>query len=59
VGRTGTVVGCWLARHGFEGKAALKELHRLWMQCAKSLKRRSPEQEEYIINWQETGCDDA
>ena len=57
VGRTGTVVGCWLARHGFEGKAALKQVHRLWLQCAKSLKRRSPEtpeQEEYIINWRET-----
>jgi protein-tyrosine phosphatase len=58
VGRTGTVVGCWLARHGFHGKAALKELHRLWLQCAKSLHRNSPEtreQEEYIINWNENG----
>jgi ADP-ribosylglycohydrolase len=57
VGRTGTVVGCWLARHGFEGKAALKQLHLLWLQCAKSRYRNSPEtheQKEYIINWRET-----
>jgi protein-tyrosine phosphatase len=28
-GRTGTVVGCFLARHGLSGKAALSEIARL------------------------------
>lgn len=30
VGRTGTVVGCWLARHGYAGQPALDKLHELW-----------------------------
>jgi len=56
IGRTGTVIGCWLARQGYEGQAALKKLHSLWRQCALSSYRKSPEikeQEEYILNWKE------
>ena len=30
VGRTGTVVGCWLVRHGRTGDGALAELGELW-----------------------------
>ena len=30
VGRTGTIVGCWLARHGHPGPAALERLAELW-----------------------------
>lgn len=30
VGRTGTVVGCYLVRRGLDGKAALAQLARLW-----------------------------
>lgn len=55
VGRTGVIVGCWLARHGSGGSAALKQLRRLWQQCAKSAWRKSPEtveQERYILNWE-------
>ncbi len=29
LGRTGTVIGCWLARHGTTGQAALDALQRL------------------------------
>ena len=54
VGRTGVIVGCWLARHGFKGESALARLHELWKQCPKSTYRRSPEtneQEQYIVKW--------
>ena len=56
VGRTGTIVGCWLARHGYPGAAALERLDELWSQCAKSRTRCSPERREqsnYILNWKE------
>jgi len=56
VGRTGTIVGCWLARRGYEGHAALSTLQELWRQCPKSVHRNSPETEEqkqYILNWKE------
>ncbi len=56
VGRTGTVVGCWLARHGYTGPAALARLQELWGQNPKSAHRKSPETEEQertILNWVE------
>jgi len=56
IGRTGVIIGCWLSRHGFNGKAALEQLHKLWKQNPLSLSRKSPEtkeQEAYIINWKE------
>jgi len=58
VGRTGVVVGCWLARHGFPGEAALVRLRELWRQCPKSGRRPSPdtrEQERYVLRWTEAG----
>jgi hypothetical protein len=57
IGRTGTIVGCWLARHEQPGQAALDRLHELWEQCPKSAYRRSPEtweQEQYILGWNES-----
>ena len=54
IGRTGTVVGCWLARHNGGGEAGLKALRELWKICPKSSRRQSPEtseQENYILNW--------
>ncbi len=54
IGRTGTIVGCWLSRHGQSGKAALEGLRRLWQQNPKSASKTSPEtiaQENYIVNW--------
>ena len=56
VGRTGTVVGCWLARHGNIGESALAALSDLWQHCATSAHRQSPEtrrQREYILDWRE------
>lgn len=42
-GRTGTVVGCWLARHGLaDGQAALEQVWKL----REGLKGESPENEE-------------
>ena len=55
VGRTGTIVGCWLARHRSPGHAALEQLAELWVKCPKSATRpRSPETEEqrrYVREW--------
>ena len=61
VGRTGTIIGCWLARHGELGQAALDRLGELWLENPKSrLGRRSPErpeQERYVREWMETAVD--
>jgi protein-tyrosine phosphatase len=51
-GRTGTVVGCYLVRHGMPGAMALREIARL-RQGVSSV-RRSPETEEQrqmVLNW--------
>ncbi len=54
IGRTGTVVGCWLVRHGSSGKQALEQIS-LWRLNA-YLHHSSPEtrwQREYVLNWSE------
>lgn len=56
VGRTGTLVGCWLARHGCPGNAALARLRELWSACPKSAWTDSPEklsQQRYVREWRE------
>lgn len=56
VGRTGTVVGCWLARHGAGGMTAFKHLQLLWEKNPKSAYRNCPDtlrQKQYIIDWEE------
>lgn len=56
IGRTGTVVGCYLARHGHSGQRALDELTRLWKVMEKATWRVSPEtdeQKEFVRNWRE------
>ncbi len=57
VGRTGTVVGCWLARHGHTGEAALAQIAEWWQGVEKVYrKRESPEtceQRAYVRNWTE------
>lgn len=59
IGRTGTIVGCWLARNGgLSGAAALTRLAELWRQNAKSARRDTPEypwQRDYIRQWREPG----
>lgn len=54
IGRTGVIVGCWLARHGRGGQAALDELSRLWADNPKSAwtpSPQTPEQCDYVTNW--------
>ena len=55
IGRTGTVVGCFLARHGTNGEAALQRIEELRSGIAKAW-RTSPEtyeQKQMVIQWQE------
>ena len=63
VGRTGTVVGCWLVRHGYTGDAALRQIAEWWQGMEKvSRKPVSPEtlqQEEYVRSWTEPQGDEA
>jgi protein-tyrosine phosphatase len=56
VGRTGTVAGCWLNRHGHKGPAALVALSERWEHCEKARTRDAPEteaQRQFVLNWRE------
>ncbi len=59
IGRTGTVVACWLQRHGRGPDEALQELARLWQNMSKRHRQpRSPETDEQIAwvrNWPTMG----
>ena len=54
VGRTGTVVGCWLVRHGHTGDSALRQIAEWWQGVEKiRWHPRSPEthqQHAYVRN---------
>lgn len=53
VGRTGTLVACWLVRHGRTGEEALEHLRRLRTESAKA-ERVSPEtdaQHAFVRAW--------
>lgn len=56
-GRTGTVVGCFLVRHGLSGEAALSRTLDLWRKMEKAPRRAgSPEthrQREFVRQWRE------
>ena len=58
IGRTGTVVGCWLVRHGQTGEAALATIARHWHGVEKARYHpHSPEteaQHTYVRTWHET-----
>lgn len=58
VGRTGTVVGCFLVRHGATGEAALSRLNALWSTVAKRHRKpMCPEtrtQLRFVRDWQES-----
>jgi hypothetical protein len=52
VGRTGTLVGCYLAEHGFPGEAALRELARLrGPELALLESPETPAQCAFVRNW--------
>ena len=55
IGRTGLVVGCYLADEERDGEAALLRLNHLWQQSARSASwptiPQTPEQADYIRQW--------
>lgn len=57
VGRTGTVVGCWLVRHGRTGDAALAQVAEWWRGAAKADRLpHSPQTREqcaFVRDWAE------
>lgn len=57
VGRTGTVVGCWLVRHGCTGEEALRQIAKWWRGVEKAyrlpISPETPEQHEYVREWTE------
>ena len=58
VGRTGTVVGCWLVRHGHTGETALAQIAEWWQgvekACRKPESPETSEQRAYVRNWTES-----
>jgi hypothetical protein len=56
IGRTGTVIGCWLRERGVPSGAVLAELNQLWRHNARAASwpwiPETPEQESYILEWQ-------
>ncbi len=57
IGRTGTVVGCYLVRHGYTGEQAIEQITTFWRrEPARRYIPFSPEtpaQVNYVLNWQE------
>ncbi|CAK0762941.1 hypothetical protein CCP4SC76_3830006 [Gammaproteobacteria bacterium] len=55
IGRTGTIIGCWLVRQGLSGEEALQTIADHWITVAKRhFFPRSPQtntQCEYVLHW--------
>jgi hypothetical protein len=56
VGRTGTIVGCWLVRHGMDGQAALRRVQELYLPTVRPYRStyQSPEfasQQQRVREW--------
>jgi protein-tyrosine phosphatase len=55
IGRTGLIIGCFLAEEERDGKSALKRLNTLWRQSARAESwpkvPQTPEQADYIRHW--------
>ena len=55
IGRTGTVIGCYLSQAHGDGRRALRELNELWGQSARSASwpkvPQTQEQADYIERW--------
>jgi hypothetical protein len=58
VGRTGTVVGCHLVRHGLTGRQALGRIAAWWAQAPKRAyfpnSPETKEQVQFVLNWSNT-----
>ncbi|MDX1416540.1 MAG: dual specificity protein phosphatase family protein [Candidatus Promineifilaceae bacterium] len=55
IGRTGTIIGCWLVRHGLSGRQALQQI-AAWRKNLPSASIESPEtdaQRQMVLNWQQ------
>ena len=61
IGRTGTIVGCWLAQNGHAGDEALLRLARLRSACSSAFGRspETDEQREIVRRWRKTPPPDA
>ena len=57
VGRTGTVVGCWLVQHGRTGDEALDQVAEWWKDVEKAWRMpcspQTSEQRDYVRRWTE------
>jgi Dual specificity phosphatase, catalytic domain len=55
IGRTGLIIGCFLADEQSDGKVALKILNRLWRQSERALSwpkvPQTPQQADYVRAW--------
>ena len=47
VGRTGTVIGCWLVRHGSDGQRALAQVDVWWGECKRPIPSGIPRKLSY------------
>jgi hypothetical protein len=61
IGRTGTVVGCWLRECGYDPEAALAQVQHLYASHMPKVRRhpespQTPAQKDYIRNWLAGGC---
>src|SRR5271165_4741482 len=63
IGRTNTVIGCWLRREGLSGPEAVERLNYLWRANARSRSwprvPETPEQASYVLEWLEPADRDA
>ena len=59
IGRTGLIVGCYLAEEQDNGRAALKALNRLWRQSGRAATwpqiPQTAEQVDYVRHWPKLG----
>lgn len=54
IGRTGTVIGCWLVRHGLAGDAALREIVRL--REGRTNSPQTEDQFDLVRRWSNDHC---
>ena len=57
IGRTGTVVGCWLVRRGMTGDEVLAQIAERWQGMEKRYRHprspQTPQQRRYVRSWTE------
>ena len=57
IGRTGTVVGCWLVRDGLTGEGALRQIAQWWQHVEKRsrcpVSPQTREQHDFVRTWTE------